>query len=207
LWYYCRWTLLYVLLKHTKFDFPFHMLSNSFTTLCVLGHVIVCVDDDDCCHWWWLLVMSLLLFFSSSSSSSFFSSSSLQLLFVVIVTLSGNQPCGIKFICNSTLMQLNNYKDSTVFLSCIGASDLRLKFIDIDIWYLFIYCNLVSTWWQWLVDLYKSRRDSTKGETIHKTIQKHRIHKTIQKHRIHKTENKKQTLERILKNTSWIIRE
>ena len=126
------------------------------------------------------------------------------------------KPCGIKLICNSTLMQLNNCKDSTVFLSCIGASDLRLKFIDIDIWYLFIYCNLVSTWWQWLVDLYKSRRDSTKGETIHKTIQKHRIHQTIQKHRIHKTiqkrriqktENKKQTLERILKNTSWIIRE
>jgi len=40
--------------------------------------------------------------------------------------------------------------------------------------YLFIYCNLVSTMWQWSVNLYKKlgkRQLYTKGERI----QKHRI--------------------------------
>jgi len=44
----------------------------------------------------------------------------------------------------------------------------------------FIYCSWVSTWWQWSVDLCKIRKEAiiyTEGETIHKTIQKHRIHK------------------------------
>jgi hypothetical protein len=41
----------------------------------------------------------------------------------------------------------------------------------------------------------------TKGETIHKTIQKHRIHKIENKHT--KQDNKHK---RILKNTSQIIR-
>jgi len=45
---------------------------------------------------------------------------------------------------------------------------------------IFIYCSLVSTWWQWLVNLYKNRKEKLyrKGETIHKTIQKQTIHKT-----------------------------
>ena len=41
---------------------------------------------------------------------------------------------------------------------------------------MFIYCN-----WQRSVNIYKNKKETaiyTKGETIHKTIQKHRIHKT-----------------------------
>jgi len=34
--------------------------------------------------------------------------------------------------------------------------------------YFFIYCNWVSTRWQWSVDLYGAKI----GETIHKTIKK-----------------------------------
>ena len=48
------------------------------------------------------------------------------------------------------------------------------------IWYdmLFVYWSWVSTPWQWSVDMYKSKEETTKkGETIHKTIQKHEIHK------------------------------
>jgi len=45
--------------------------------------------------------------------------------------------------------------------------------------YLFIYCNWVSTRWQWSANLYKigKRQPCTKGETVPKTIQNHRINK------------------------------
>jgi len=45
--------------------------------------------------------------------------------------------------------------------------------------FLFIGCNCVSTKWQWSVNLYKSGKGQlyTQGETIHKTIPKHRIFK------------------------------
>jgi len=44
---------------------------------------------------------------------------------------------------------------------------------------LFIDCNSVSTKWQWSVKLYKCGKGQlyTQGETIHKTIPKHRIFK------------------------------
>ena len=53
--------------------------------------------------------------------------------------------------------------------------------------YLFIYCNWVSTCWQWSVGLYKNRDADS---YVHKEKQ----HKTVQKQRIHKIEfkNRKQ---------------
>jgi len=33
-----------------------------------------------------------------------------------------------------------------------------------DIWYLFIYCNSVSTRWQWSVDLYRNRKETSQKE-------------------------------------------
>jgi hypothetical protein len=39
--------------------------------------------------------------------------------------------------------------------------------------------------------LYKNRSDSTKGETIHKTMQKHRINKTENKNTKQKTNSKR----------------
>ena len=53
---------------------------------------------------------------------------------------------------------------------------------------MFIYCNFFSARCQLSVDLYKNRlRDSTKGEKIHKTIQKHKIHKIENKNTNKKT--------------------
>jgi hypothetical protein len=58
---------------------------------------------------------------------------------------------------------------------------------------IFIYCIWVSTRWQWSVNWYKNREGTviyTEGETISKTIQKHRI---LKKQKTN-TRNKKQTL-------------
>jgi len=54
---------------------------------------------------------------------------------------------------------------------------------------IFIQCNWILTWWQWLVNLYKNRKETCiYGGGGHKTIQKHRIHKLESKHT--KQENK-----------------
>jgi hypothetical protein len=52
----------------------------------------------------------------------------------------------------------------------------------------FNYCNWVSTQWQWLVNFKKiiNRELFTKGETIHKTIKKHRIYKIENTHKTRK---------------------
>ena len=59
---------------------------------------------------------------------------------------------------------------------------------------IFIYCSCVSTRWQWSVNVYKKyiRQLYAKGETIHKTIQKHRIHKIENKYT--KKENKQKNI-------------
>jgi hypothetical protein len=71
-------------------------------------------------------------------------------------------------------------------------AELRSWTVAIDIWYtIFIYCNWVSTWWQWSVNLYKHKRQLyTKGETIHKTIRKHTIHNMENKHTKQENEHK-----------------
>jgi len=43
---------------------------------------------------------------------------------------------------------------------------------------IFIDCSWVSNWWQRSVDRCKNSKETAKGETVHKTIEKHRIHKT-----------------------------
>jgi hypothetical protein len=48
-----------------------------------------------------------------------------------------------------------------------------------------IYCNLVSTWWQWSVDL-RQERDSTKGETTQKIKKTHNTQNRKQKYKKHK---------------------
>ena len=67
------------------------------------------------------------------------------------------------------------------------------------IWYdvIFIYCNWVPTRWTKI----GTSQLHTKGETTHKTIQKHRIHKIENKHT--KQENKH---EKNNKNISLVIR-
>ena len=47
----------------------------------------------------------------------------------------------------------------------------------IDIWYLFIYCNWVSTRWQWSVDLYKNMKDAAQKEKNTQNNTKNRTHK------------------------------
>jgi len=56
---------------------------------------------------------------------------------------------------------------------------------------------------QWSVDLFKNRKEPAiyKGETIHKTTQKHRIHKIENKFTKQKT-----NIKRILKNISRVIK-
>jgi hypothetical protein len=61
---------------------------------------------------------------------------------------------------------------------------------------IFIYCNWVSTRWQWSVDLYESR-----NERAQKTIQKQKIHKIENKNTQQKTYTK-----RILCNVSRVLR-
>jgi hypothetical protein len=84
---------------------------------------------------------------------------------------------------------------------------------------IFISCSWVYTRWQWSLELYKI--DSTKGETIHKTIQtqytkqyKHNTQNntnTIQKHRIHEIENQntkqKANKKNIKKNHKHVLSE
>ena len=58
---------------------------------------------------------------------------------------------------------------------------------------IFTYCNWVSTWWQWSVNLYKYRKEKmyTEGETIHTTIQKHKINKIENNHTKQENKHKK----------------
>jgi hypothetical protein len=65
---------------------------------------------------------------------------------------------------------------------------------------IFIYCSWVSARWQWSLNLYKYG-DICKGETILRTIQKHRILIIENKHT--KQEIK---MKRMLKNMSRVIR-
>jgi hypothetical protein len=50
------------------------------------------------------------------------------------------------------------------------------------VYMIFIYQNWVSTWWQWSLDLNKSRKETAQKEKQNKTIQKHRIHNIENKH-------------------------
>jgi hypothetical protein len=61
---------------------------------------------------------------------------------------------------------------------------------------IFIDWNWVSTRWQWWVNLYKvgNRQLYREGETIHKTIPKHRILKIE-----NNVQNKKSNIKRTLK--------
>ena len=61
---------------------------------------------------------------------------------------------------------------------------------------IFIYCNWVSTRWQWLVNLNKNRKETAIYKRInnHKTIQKHRIHKIEYKQTKQENKHKKNTI-------------
>jgi len=99
---------------------------------------------------------------------------------------------GIKLITHLHLLLTLKICEAIPMLSHITIMDWRLiKHKETSTFFLnfqmvliygmlFIYCNWVSTQWQWSVDLYKNRRETThKGETIHVTIQKqYRITKT-----------------------------
>jgi hypothetical protein len=47
---------------------------------------------------------------------------------------------------------------------------------------IFIYCNWVSTQWQWSVDLYKNRKETAQKEKQYKSNTKQRIHKIEEKY-------------------------
>ena len=66
----------------------------------------------------------------------------------------------------------------TIYLS-VCLSDCLSIYLSVCLCiYLFIYCNWVSSWWQWLVDLYKNRKQTTQKEKQYtKQYKKHRIHK------------------------------
>jgi hypothetical protein len=80
----------------------------------------------------------------------------------------------------------------------VSVSSKRTQQSIGTIWYTIydtcIYCSWVSTRWQRSVDLYKNRKDTAiyaKGETINKTIQKHRIIKIETKYTKREIKHKK----------------
>jgi len=67
-------------------------------------------------------------------------------------------------------------------------------------WYLFIYCNWVSTRWQWSVDLYENRKETAQKEKRYTKQYKNKEY-TKQK----KVQNKKQTYKKILWNVCRVM--